>query len=892
MMRKSLHSLFLLLRTLTIVVMVQAQDQSGFISLDCGLPEKSSYTEVTIGINYISDANFIETGVSMSVSPEDKATHQKQLGYLRSFPNGARNCYKINVASATKYLIRANFLYGNYDGLNELPQFDLHLGANFWETVKLTNSSWSYTTEIIHTPSLDYVHICLVNTGKGTPFISAIELRMLDNKTYDAQSSGSLARFLRLDLGSITNLTYRYKDDVYDRLWDPVNLKQWKQLSSTLTNDELSQNHYKPPAVVMSTAAAPANSSASLDLMWEPNNVDEQYYVYMHFNEIQKLAANQTRSFNITMNGKFWFGPLVPAYQSTTTIYSPSAVTGATNYTVSLFQTEKSSLPPIVNAIEIYLVKDFSQLETHQDDVAAITNIKDSYNVARNWQGDPCAPIAYMWEGLNCSFEGKSSPRITSLDLSSSELTGQISSYISKLTMLQYLDLSNNSLSGSIPYFLTQLQSLKFLNLENNNFTGLVPSELLDRSKKGSLSLSVGQNPNLCTSASSCNQRIETIKKKKNNVAIPVVASVVGVLVLLIISAAAIIFSVKKRKPQAAVNIHVKPKYPNEPPIKAKQQQYSFNELVNITNNFERLLGEGGFGKVYYGIIDDTEVAVKILSATSEHVYQQFLAEVKHMMKVHHKNLTSLIGYCNEEKNKALIYEYMANGDLDEQLLGKKSNTKFLTWEDRLRIALDAAQGLEYLHHGCKPLIIHRDVKCANILLTENFQAKLADFGLSRSYLADGDTHISTAIVAGTLGYLDPQCTMLNRFTEKSDVYSFGVVLLKIITGQPAISKTEDKVHISHRVDSLLSKGDIEGIVDSELQGDFDSSSVWKAVEIAMASVSYSPDKRPYMSDVLVVLKECLAIELARKQSNIDTENTDFIEFTYNLTSETGPLVR
>ncbi|XP_057733753.1 LRR receptor-like serine/threonine-protein kinase IOS1 [Arachis stenosperma] len=807
MMRKSLHSLFLLLRTLTIVVMVQAQDQSGFISLDCGLPEKSSYTEDTIGINYISDANFIETGVSMSVSPEDKATHQKQLGYLRSFPNGARNCYKINVASATKYLIRANFLYGNYDGLNELPQFDLHLGANFWETVKLTNSSWSYTTEIIHTPSLDYVHICLVNTGKGTPFISAIELRMLDNKTYDAQSSGSLARFLRLDLGSITNLTYRYKDDVYDRLWDPLNLKQWKQLSSTLTNDELSQNHYKPPAVVMSTAAAPANSSASLDLMWEPNNVDEQYYVYMHFNEVQKLAANQTRSFNITMNGKFWFGPLVPAYQSTTTIYSPSAVTGATNYTVSLFRTEKSSLPPIVNAIEIYLVKDFSQLETHQDDVAAISNIKDSYNVARNWQGDPCAPIAYMWEGLNCSFEGKSSPRITSLDLSSSELTGQISSYISKLTMLQYLDLSNNSLSGSIPYFLTQLQSLKFLY-------------------------------------------------------------------------------------KAAVNIHMKPKYPNEPPIKAKQQQYSFNELVNITNNFERLLGEGGFGKVYYGIIDDTEVAVKILSATSEHVYQQFLAEVKHMMKVHHKNLTSLIGYCNEEKNKALIYEYMANGDLDEHLLGKKSNPKFLTWEDRLRIAVDAAQGLEYLHHGCKPLIIHRDVKCANILLTENFQAKLADFGLSRSFLADGDTHISTAIVAGTLGYLDPQCTMLNRFTEKSDVYSFGVVLLKIITGQPAISKTEDKVHISHRVDSLLSKGDIEGIVDSELQGDFDSSSVWKAVEIAMASVSYSPDKRPYMSDVLVVLKECLAIELARKQSNIDTENTDLIEFTYNLTSETGPLVR
>ncbi|MED6136238.1 hypothetical protein PIB30_054210 [Stylosanthes scabra] len=200
--------------------------------------------------------------------------------------------------------------------------------------------------------------------------------------------------------------------------------------------------------------------------------------------------------------------------------------------------------------------------------------------------------------------------------------------------------------------------------------------------------------------------------------------------------------------------------------------------------------------------------------------------------------------------------------------------------------------GLEYLHNGCKPLIIHRDVKCANILLTEKFQAKLADFGLSRSFIADGDTHISTAVVAGTLGYLDPQCTMLNRFTEKSDVYSFGVVLLKIITGLPAISESEDKVHISHHVDSFLSKGDIEGIVDSNLQVDFDSSSVWKAVEIAMACVSFSPNKRPYMSDVLAVLKECLALELARKQSNIDTENNELIEFTHNLTSETGPLIR
>ena len=183
---------------------------SGFISIDCGLPENSSYTEQNTGINYISDAKFIDTGVSKSVSPKDKTTHQQQFSYLRSFPNGVRNCYKINVTGGTKYLIRASFLYGNYDGQNMLPQFDLHLGANFWDTLKFTNSSLSNNTEVIHSPSLDYIHLCLVNTGTGIPFISAIELRVLNNSTYTTLPAASLARFLRLDLGSTSNLPYRW----------------------------------------------------------------------------------------------------------------------------------------------------------------------------------------------------------------------------------------------------------------------------------------------------------------------------------------------------------------------------------------------------------------------------------------------------------------------------------------------------------------------------------------------------------------------------------------------------------------------------------------------------------------------------------------------------------
>ncbi|XLT07838.1 hypothetical protein HN51_053631 [Arachis hypogaea] len=248
-------------------------------------------------------------------------------------------------------------------------------------------------------------------------------------------------------------------------------------------------------------------------------------------------------------------------------------------------------------------------------------------------------------------------------------------------------------------------------------------------------------------------------------------------------------------------------------------------------------------------------------------------------MRVHHRNLTSLIGYCNEETNIALIYEYMENGNLEEHLLEKNSRTKLFNWEERLTIAMDAAQGLEYLHNGCKPPIIHRDVKCTNILLNENFQAKMSDLGLSRSIPVDGGTHVTT-VIAGTPGYLDPEYQVSNRLTEKSDVYSFGVVLLEIITGKPAILKAvEGKIHISEWVKSMLAKGDVKCIVDTRLQGDFESSSVWRAVEIAMASVSNKSSKRPYMTDIVTELKECLAMELARKLNSCET-------MTMNLATE------
>ncbi|MED6146638.1 hypothetical protein PIB30_036428 [Stylosanthes scabra] len=576
--------------------MVQGQDQSGFISIDCGLPENSNYTEKNTGINYISDANFIDSGVTKTVSPQDKATHQQQFSYVRSFPNGTRNCYRINVPRVTRYLIRASFLYGNYDGLNKLPQFDLYLGVNLWDTVKFTDSSVSINYEIIHTLSLDYIHICMVNKGTGTPFISVIEMRILDNVNYTTDPSTSLARFRRLDFGSITNLTYRYGDDPYDRIWEPYWDEKWTQISRRLSDDEyLALNFFQTPDVVLETAATPINATASLDFYLEDdydnNETQHQFYFYLHFTELQKLPANQTRSFSVALNGVPW-GNMELRYDFEDSKYTPTPYYGHKKYHISLSRTESSTLPPILNALEIYVVKDFSKLQTQKDDdthtpVDAVTNIKWAYRVdSRNWQGDPCAPTAYKWQGVECSpFDG--SLRITSL------------------------------------------------NLANNNLTGSVSNELLRKQSDGVLSLSVGQNPNLCASTSCNPQANDTRKKENNSAVIAVVASIAGILLLLLIAAAIIIFCQRKKQHVAATyNILGKRRSSIKgTELESKQRQYSFNEVVKMTNSFDKILGRGGFGTVYHGFIEDIQVAVKMLSLSSVQGYQQFVAEASSQIK-------------------------------------------------------------------------------------------------------------------------------------------------------------------------------------------------------------------------------------------------------------------
>ncbi|MCH79567.1 leucine-rich repeat receptor-like protein kinase, partial [Trifolium medium] len=180
---------------------------------------------------------------------------------------------------------------------------------------------------------------------------------------------------------------------------------------------------------------------------------------------------------------------------------------------------------------------------------------------------------------------------------------------------------------------------------------------------------------------------------------------------------------------------------------------------------------------------------------------------------------------------------------------------------------------LEYLHHGCNPPIVHRDVKSKNILLNEKFQGKLADFGLSKIFPNEGDTHVFT-VVAGTIGYLDPEYNRLRRLKEKSDVYSFGVVLLEIITGQPAITKTEEKIHIIQWIGSMLVERDVKDIVDPRLQGEFDINNATKALDIAMACVAQTSINRPTMRHVVMELKQCFENKITDLSDSNDTHES------------------
>ncbi|XP_026422832.1 proline-rich protein 36-like isoform X2 [Papaver somniferum] len=287
---------------------------------------------------------------------------------------------------------------------------------------------------------------------------------------------------------------------------------------------------------------------------------------------------------------------------------------------------------------------------------------------------------------------------------------------------------------------------------------------------------------------------------------------------------------------------------------------YSAGEIEKATNNFHdsRILGEGGFGRVYRGILDDrTNVAVKVLKRDDQQGGREFLAEVEMLGRLHHRNLVKLIGICIEEKARCLVYELIANGSVESHLHGPDKETAPLDWGSRIKIALGAARGLAYLHEDSSPHVIHRDFKSSNILLENDFTPKVSDFGLARTALEEGDQHITTRVM-GTFGYVAPEYAMTGHLLVKSDVYSYGVVLLELLTGRKPVDMSQPQGQenlVSWARPFLTSKEGLEMIIDPSLGSNAPFDSVGKVAAIASMCVQPEVTHRPFMGEVVQALK-------------------------------------
>ncbi|CAL9205115.1 proline-rich receptor-like protein kinase PERK8 [Musa acuminata AAA Group] len=294
---------------------------------------------------------------------------------------------------------------------------------------------------------------------------------------------------------------------------------------------------------------------------------------------------------------------------------------------------------------------------------------------------------------------------------------------------------------------------------------------------------------------------------------------------------------------------------------------FSYEELYEITHGFSPLniLGEGGFGSVYKGSLPDgREVAVKRLKVDSGQGEREFKAEVEIISRVHHRHLVSLVGYCIFEQQRLLVYDYVPNGTLESHLHGK--GRPVMDWTTRVKVAAGAARGIAYLHEDCHPRIIHRDIKSSNILLDNNFEAQVSDFGLAR-LAVDACTHVTTRVM-GTFGYLAPEYASSGKLTEKSDVFSFGVVLLELITGRKPVDSTrplgdESLVEWARPLLSrALETGELGELHDPRLEKNYDETEMFRMIEAAAACTRHSAAMRPQMGKVVRVLDSLADIDL------------------------------
>ncbi|KAK1285662.1 putative leucine-rich repeat receptor-like protein kinase [Acorus calamus] len=506
-----------------------------FLSIDCGTSD--AYTDQH-SINWVGDANYTHTGETHTTD----AQIPLWAGTLRAFPKLRKSCYTIPVPVpvGVKILVRAWFYYGNYDGKSSPPTFALSFDANMWgEVLTVPMSTDLVYREVIYAVDGDAASVCVAQVEEGqVPFINAIEVRGLDSGMYgNMDSSRALFNVYRSAFDAPGPV--RFPDDIYDRIWLPNNITGGLafQSDTSMMHVNITDN---PPASVLQNASSTSNALQGIVFSFDTFMT----YINLYFVEMTKLRSGEKRFIQV-----FTFDevtePFSPPYQSVREI----CITNSSG-PLSIRPTNDSTLPPIISAMEVFTISDPLSNGTNAKDVEALKLLQHQFDALQAWAGDPCLPIYYNWEWVKCSSD-QTMPRITSMDLSSMDLSGVLPDF-SAMDALKSIDLHNNSFSGSIPDFFGNFPNLKELNLADNYFSGPIPSSLTNNNN---ITLHFSGNQKLCQSYN-CAVSAEKKKKSSGNKIGLIFAILVSILFIISIVVVVLLYRRQKRTAETLQSIY------------------------------------------------------------------------------------------------------------------------------------------------------------------------------------------------------------------------------------------------------------------------------------------------------------------------------------------------